>query len=108
MDTSKRFDIIEKDKEMLVEFLNFAAENTKTKELEWKQTIKFVELLTYMQQVILPKIKYASEPKPEPTRVVPEKMGPEASKEYKTATKGEPKSKAKTVRKKKTTKKVEE
>jgi len=63
---AKKLDITEKDIEKLVEFLNFGAENTITKNLDWKDTIKFVELLTYMQQMILPKMKHAAEPKKSP------------------------------------------
>ena len=95
---AKNLEITEKDKEKFVEFLNFSAENTITKNLEWKDTIKFVELLTYMQQMILPKLKHAAEPKKSPMAApsAPKAIDPEPEE----APRAKKKTRKKTVSKK--------
>lgn len=46
----------EKDKELVIEFLNCVAENAKFT-FKTKELIKYFKLLSGMQQVILPKIE---------------------------------------------------
>ena len=45
----------EKDKEKVIEFLNFITNNA-TFELKTQQVISYFKMLSYMQQTLLPKI----------------------------------------------------
>ena len=108
MQTKPDLKIVEIDKKKLIEFLNFGAKHTKLENATWEESIEFVSLLTYMQQVLVPKLSHiieSLEAQPEkkeddsaPVRVKAELMGPEKSKKYKEETKGEPKAKAEVKR----------
>jgi hypothetical protein len=75
----------EDDKEKLIEFLNFIAKHMtlgRKDDFGVEESLKFTRLLSFMQQVLLPKVhenilevKRIVEAKPEPEKEAPKKRG---------------------------------
>jgi hypothetical protein len=52
-----QYNFTEDDKKKLIDYLNFVAKNAKFKELDTKDCIEYFKLISFMQQVILPKVE---------------------------------------------------